>query len=290
MKITLAKYAGFCFGVKDAMDAAEALGTDVPHPIHILGHLIHNKQAVDRLAKKGIRMVPHEELDTITKGTVVISAHGVPDDTIAKARDKGLHVVDTTCPLVRKVHDATKKMEKEGYEILIYGDEKHTEVKGIRGNLRKSDVIHNPSEINVQFGRKKVFMVSQTTQEIEKFRELAEKLKKENPQLKVEDTICVPTKLRQKNSRELAKIVDVMIVIGGYHSANTRHLAEVCNRYTPTHHIETADRLQREWFSGKRHCGVTAGASTPDWIINSVIERLQNEFGGAMEELPLQKN
>ena len=288
MKITLAKYAGFCFGVKDAMDAAESLGHDVPQPIYILGHLIHNRQAVERLQKKGIRTVPHEELDTIEKGTVVISAHGVPDSTIEKARRKGLYVVDTTCPLVRKVHDATKKMEKEGYEIIIYGDKEHTEVKGIRGNLRKSDVIHNPSEINVQFGNKKVFMVSQTTQEIEKFRELAEKLKEKNPELKVEDTVCVPTKLRQKNSRELAKIVDVMIVIGGYHSANTRHLAEVCSRHTETHHIETASQLKAEWFENKKHAGVTAGASTPDWIIESVLQRLKDEFSGEMEDISVQ--
>lgn len=275
MKITLAENSGFCFGVRRALNTVNAI-KNKRGGVYILGQLIHNPQVVGELRKKGIRII--ENVDDIKKGTIVVSAHGVPDKLIKKAKTKGLRIIDTTCPLVKKVHNITKNMEKAGYNIIIFGDEEHTEVKGIKGNLKNVSVSKDMSKLRKLVKNKKSGIVSQTTQDIEKFKKVVDSLKMVNKKLLIEDTICKATKLRQKNSERLAKKVDLMIVIGGYNSANTKRLAQICSKIVNTKHIETADELKKGWFDNKKHVGVTAGASTPYWIINKVLEVIKNEF------------
>src|SRR3989338_1588737 len=269
MKVSLASHAGFCFGVKRALESVQNIKDK--DDVYILGELIHNPQEIERLKKKGIKIIGN--IDKIKKGTVVISAHGVPDHLIKKAAKKRLKVIDTTCPLVTKVHNIAKDMEKKGLNVVIFGDKNHTEVKGIKGNIKNAVIINNYSDLN-KIKKGKLGIVSQTTQDTEKYSNIINKIKEKTINLKVEDTICDATKLRQNSSRELAKRVDLMVVIGGYNSANTKRLAQICSGIVETRRIETEDELKKRWFNGKKHIGVTAGASTPEWVINNVMKKI----------------
>jgi 4-hydroxy-3-methylbut-2-enyl diphosphate reductase len=272
MKITIAKNSGFCFGVKRALDEVRKLRKR--DDIYVLGKLIHNPQVLRELEEGGIKSV--ESIDKIKEGnTIIISAHGVPDNLIEKLKGKGFEVVDSTCPLVKKVHALAKEAEKDGCRVIIFGDKEHTEVKGISGNLKNPIIISDIAEARNLDKGKKYCLVSQTTQNIEKFNQLVRELKKAIPDLRVHDTICIPTKQRQQSSVELAKNSDVMIVIGGKISANTKKLVQRCAEFTETHHIETEKELKREWFESKENIGVTAGASTPDYVIRNVVERIE---------------
>lgn len=272
MMITIAKSYGFCWGVRRALDIAEAIDNSSTK-VSVLGRLIHNPQEVERLNKKGIEI--KEKLDDIGNGTVVITSHGVSDSTIENVKNKGFNVVDTTCPLVKSVHNITKNFDKKGYNIIIYGDKNHVEVKGIRGNISKSIVVKNPEDIIGIDPNGEYLLVSQTTMAIDDFNKVANVLKKKIPSLKVVDTICMPTKERQSAAKELAQEVDIMIVVGGYMSSNTKKLASVCSEFVETHHIERAEELKNEWFIGKEHVGITAGASTPDYVVKEVVERIK---------------
>lgn len=271
LKITLAESAGFCFGVRDALAVAESLDPK-KEDIYILGKLIHNPQVISRLEQKGIKSI--DSIDNLDKGTIVISAHGVPDSTIEKARAKGLKIIDTTCPLVKSVHNIGKVMEKRDLQVVIYGEKGHTEVKGTKGNLKKAMVVSSLKEIDDLDRGKDYAVISQTTNNVQDFKAVREKFETDFKNAKVIDTICQPTKVRQSSAIELAKKSDIMIVVGGYISANTRNLAVRCSELTETHHIETADELRKEWFVDKENVGVTAGASTPDYLINDVIEKI----------------
>src|SRR3989338_636055 len=272
MKISLARNSGFCFGVKKALEEVEKIKNK--YCVYILGQLIHNKQVINELKKKGIKII--DDVDSIGKGTVVISAHGIPDKLKKKIKEKNLKIIYTTCPLVEKVHNITKELEKQGYNMIIFGDREHTEVKGIAGNLNAPVIINNASGISAF--NKKYALVSQTTQDQEEFGRTAKELRKRIKELKVMDTICSATKQRQNEAKKLAKKVDMMLVIGDFSSANTRRLEQICLKIVETRHIETASELKAGWFKGKAHIGITAGASTPDWIIKGAIERIKNEF------------
>lgn len=268
MKVTLAKDAGFCFGVKNALEKIK----NMDNSPYILGKLIHNNKVINDLTQKGFRFV--EDIDLIDKGSIIISAHGISDDTINKIKEKNLSIIDTTCPLVKKVHETTKDLEKQGYRIIIFGDKDHTEVKGIVGNLKCPIIINDISETE-QVPKGKYALVSQTTQDVKKFKQIADKLESKFKSIIINDTICSATKSRQEKSSELAKNVDLMIVIGSHHSANTKRLAEICSNLTDTKHIETKEDLKKDWFIDKSHIGVTAGASTPEHIINEVVEDIK---------------
>ncbi len=275
MKITIAENSGFCFGVKRALEEAKKL--ENKKNVYVLGKLIHNPQVVKGLEKKGIKSI--ENIDNLEKGSiVVVSAHGVPDKLIEKLKKEGFDVVDSTCPLVRKVHDITKGAETGGYKVIILGDKEHTEVKGIAGNLKDPVILSDISDTDSLDMEGKYCLVSQTTQNVEKFNKLIDELKILVKDLKVYDTICIPTKQRQQSSVDLAKKSDLMLVLGGKISANTKKLAQRCSEFTETHHIETEEELKKEWFKGKEHIGITAGASTPDYIINKVVDRIENGF------------
>lgn len=266
MNIKLAEESGFCFGVKKALDRVNSI--ENKENLYILGKLIHNSQVIESLKKQGIKFI--ENIDEIKQGTLVISAHGISDDIIAKAKEKQLNIIDTTCPLVKNVHNITKNLEQQGYRIIIFGDKQHTEVKGIKGNLKDPIIISNIQELeNLQTG--KYALVSQTTQDIVKFNEISNKLKEKIRDLIITDTICSATKLRQENAEKLAKESDLMLVIGDYNSANTKRLKDICSKIVETKHIEKPNEIKKEWFKDKENIGITAGASTPKNVIREVI-------------------
>ncbi len=272
MKISIAKSYGFCWGVRRAIDIAESIG-DRENGVNVLGRLIHNPQEVERLNKIGIQI--KENIGEISGKTVVITSHGVPDSTIENAKTKGFSVVDTTCPLVKSVHNITKNFDKKGYKTIINRDKNHIEVKGIGGNLSSYIVLKKAEELPEVNPDGNFLLVSQTTMAIDEFNKVADELKKRLPNLKVVDTICAPTKERQSAAKELSQQVDIMLVVGGYMSSNTKKLAQVCSEFIETRHIERADELKGEWFAGKEHVGITAGASTPDYVVNSVAEKIR---------------
>ncbi|MBU0628272.1 MAG: 4-hydroxy-3-methylbut-2-enyl diphosphate reductase [Nanoarchaeota archaeon] len=286
MKIIRAEESGFCFGVKKALDRINSIKNK--ENIYVLGKLIHNPQVMDELKQQGIIFV--ETLDEVKGGTLVISAHGVSDDIIQKAEQKGLDIIDTTCPLVRNVHNITKDLQKQGYRIIIFGDKNHAEVKGIQGNLKDPLIINSIEDLtNLEHG--KYALVSQTTQEVVEFNKLSEHLKENSKRsfeglsnkfdkkikdLIIKDTICSATKQRQENALKVAAQSDLMVVIGGYNSANTKRLKDICSKITETKHIEKADELNKEWFQNKNTIGITAGASTPEKVIQEVIGKITN--------------
>jgi 4-hydroxy-3-methylbut-2-enyl diphosphate reductase len=270
MNIRLAEESGFCFGVKKALDRINAISDK--KNVYVLGKLIHNPQVINNLKKEGIKFV--DSIDDIKEGTLVISAHGASDNVIWEIKGKGLKMIDTTCPLVKNVHNITKNLEEQGYRVIIFGDKEHTEVKGIKGNLKDPIIINSVSELD-ELKEGKYALVSQTTQDVVEFNEISEKLKNKVTDLVISDTICSATKARQENAKKLAKEVEFMIVVGGYNSANTRRLKDICGEIIETKHIENSDELCKEWFDGKENIGITAGASTPENVVKDVIDRVK---------------
>lgn len=266
--IHLAASAGFCFGVARAIDIAKQTAGERK----ILGDLVHNPLVVQQLATAGAVVV--QSLDQVPSGKVVITAHGIPDSTIAAAKAKGLEVVNTTCPLVGTVYYFARKFESEGYHVVVVGNPNHIEVKGIVGNVQSATIVQKPEDI-AQLRGKKVGVVSQTTNEPAYFKNVVESIKAVAGELVWQDTICFPTKDRQRAAVELAQQVQVMIVIGGRKSANTKHLHEICSRHTISHWIEFPEELKPEWFSHIQEIGVTAGASTPQELIDRTMERIR---------------
>ncbi len=273
-KIELAKEMGFCFGVKRAIEEINKIIKE--KKVYVLGKLIHNPQVIHDLERRGVGMV--EDSRGIKEGTVVISAHGIANRTIESIEEKGLEVIDLTCPLVKKVHNITKKSEKEGRKIIVYGDKEHTEVRGIVGNLKNYKVIKDFNELTKEDLECKVTLVSQTTRDLRKFNNLAEKMKENGKDVEIKDTICISTRNKQESSIEIAKNSDIMIVIGGKISSNTLRLKEICSDLCETKHIETEKELKSEWFLDKERIGITAGASTPYEIIEKVIRKIENGF------------
>lgn len=271
MKIYLAKHAGFCFGVKRAIDmATKTAGRNV----YTLGPLIHNAQVVKDLEKKGIKCA--ESLSEIPEGTVIIRAHGVPPQTIQQAKNLGLEVIDATCPYVEKVHNITKKLQKEGYQVMILGERNHPEVIGVKGNSENAIVVEDVEEARKLGCYEKLGLVSQTTQSKEKFKEIVKELKKHVKKLKIYNTICSATEKRQQAATSLAQKVELMIVLGDRNSGNTRRLAELCSKETQTLHVEKSSDLDKAVLKEKKKIGVTAGASTPEYLIKDTIKHLKN--------------
>lgn len=266
MKVICAENMGFCFGVKRALNMVLN-----ERDACTLGQLIHNPQVVEMFEKKGIKVV--NSIDEADK-TLIITAHGISKSIIEKAKEKGLRIIDTTCPIVKKVHDLAKEFNKKKYKIILLGDKKHSEVKGIVSNAKDVIILSSDEEVRKLKFDKACFL-SQTTQSLKKFNEIADILKKNIPDLKVFNTICDATKKRQDSALKLAKKVDMMIVIGGYNSANTKMLSQICSKIVETKHIEKAGELDDMWFNGKNLIGLTAGASTPDWVIKNVKEKIE---------------
>jgi 4-hydroxy-3-methylbut-2-enyl diphosphate reductase len=276
MKIRKAVHAGYCWGVERALEIV--VDTAAGHPgetIRTLGPIIHNPHVVQSLEERGVRAV--DKLDDMTDGTVIIRTHGVPPQVYQQAREKGLNVVDATCPLVTLVQNKAKQLVDEGYHLVIFGNAKHPEVIGTIGHAGgKATVIERPEQVKELQFPKRVGVVVQTTQETELLSALLAELTNRCKELKVFNTICNPTIERQEAARELAREVDVVIVVGGKTSSNTRHLAEVCREEgAVAYHVEEASEVEADWVKGVENVGVTAGASTPAWLMDQVIERIQ---------------
>ncbi|MBM3211075.1 4-hydroxy-3-methylbut-2-enyl diphosphate reductase [Candidatus Poribacteria bacterium] len=276
MKIIKAKNAGFCFGVKRAMKLALEAAANNEKNIYSLGPLIHNPQEVELLSQKGVHVT--SDLKSLGPGDVlIIRSHGTTPMVLEEARAKGVNIVDATCPFVVKAQKVAKQLSDEGYQVVIVGESNHPEVIGIRGFVGKDAwVVEKSEEIEFFPDKPRMGIIAQTTQSFENFQGVVCAVLEKTSELKAVNTICNATAYRQIEAMELTKNVDVMIVIGGRNSANTTRLAELCGQSgIPTHHVETAKELETSWLESKEKIGVTAGASTPDWIIKEVIDRLK---------------
>jgi len=274
MKITVAKHAGFCFGVRDAVeiakDAAKKHGV-----VYMLGDIVHNERVVEELAETGVQVV--DSLDKVQDGPVLFRAHGTPVEVWEQAREKGLDIIDATCPLVHEIHDEVRAMEEDGRQIYIIGDKGHDEVVGIMSQVKKPILISTPEEASALRKKKRGGVVSQSTQMVENVQEIITILMMKIKDLKFVNTICHPTRQNQSELKALASTNDVMIVIGSFTSANTKRLASIAATMNAnTHQVEHADDLRDTWFADAKSVGVHAGASTPDNTIDEVIERLKS--------------
>ncbi|MCL4459300.1 MAG: 4-hydroxy-3-methylbut-2-enyl diphosphate reductase [Chloroflexi bacterium] len=277
MEVILAKEMGFCFGVRRAVGLVERAAKE-HEQVSTLGWLVHNPQVVHWLEQLGVRVA--SDLADIDGGAVVIAAYGVPPTVVEEARRRGLKVIDATCPLVKVVQEKARHLSQDGYLVVLFGDPGHAEVKGVLGWTEgKTRVVSNLQDLEGLLLAKKVAVLSQTTQRIGAYEEIVKRLIelqiKQAKEIAVYNTICNATAERQQAALELTKEVDVVVVVGGRESANTRRLAEICrNQGVPTYHIEEVSELRPEWFVSACRVGVTAGASTPDWSIASVLECL----------------
>jgi 4-hydroxy-3-methylbut-2-en-1-yl diphosphate reductase len=270
VRLLIAKSAGFCFGVRRAMEMAFDAARKVKSPLFSLGPLIHNPQAVASLGDLGIEV--RERIDAIPGGTVIFRSHGVSLGDFQEARKKRLRVIDATCPIVKRAQRYTKFLHRRGYPVLIVGDANHPEVEAIRSYLGERAVVVNHVQALVSLGPwEKLGVIAQTTQSSALFKEIVATVMDKAKEVRVFNTICQATAIRQTEAVEIARKVDAMIVIGGYNSGNTQRLAAICREIQPrTYHVETAREIAPEWLAGREKVGLTAGASTPSWVIEEV--------------------
>jgi len=282
-RIVLAQVAGFCFGVKRAVDMANAARRSRQDRLTVLGPIVHNTQVIARMEREGIGT--STELSDIREGTVILSAHGVAPSVVAQAKSQGLNILDVTCPFVTKVHRTAKQLYDQGYQVLLVGDHGHTEVKGVVGTVEaeggKVTVIASVAEVvalrEANRLSKKVGIVSQTTQHNSDFGNIVGEVARTATDVRAVNTICNATDELQEAAIRLARTVEMVLVIGGKKSANTQRLRQLCaDQGVPAYHIETADEIKPAWLEGVHVVGITAGASTPDWSIEEVA-RAVNE-------------
>lgn len=273
MEVIAADHAGICYGVAQAIEKA----TKAPKPVASLGPLIHNRQVVEQLYRAGV--YPVASVGEVENGRILIRSHGVAPDVLAAARAKGLEVIDATCPYVARAQRLAQKLAAEGYQVIIVGEPEHPEVKGLTGWAGPGAIVVTDKEAAAALPPyPKRAILAQTTQPQIKLEEVAEALRPSTANLVVHNTVCQATRQRQEAAIELARQVDVMVVVGGRDSANTRHLAELCQATgTMTYHVETAGELCRQWFKNARRVGVAGGASTPAWIIEEVVVMLSEK-------------
>jgi len=284
MKILRAEHLGMCFGVKDAIHLA--VETARSGPLTILGDLVHNETVLADLRARDIRF--GQSPDEIATQTVMVTAHGASQRRIGETRKLGLNVLEATCPLVHLAHRSLAKLVRNGFHPIIIGKHDHVEVRGMTEDLDQYDVVLSEDDVAKLLERPKFGILSQTTQPIEKVRQLVQLVRNRFPQsdLRFVDTVCQPTKQRQAAAIELAQKCDAIIVIGGTHSNNTHELVKTCSRFCPrVHHVQTADDLHPEWFSPTDIVGITAGTSTPDSVIDEVENILNKINQGRKDEL-----
>ncbi|MEM7164659.1 MAG: 4-hydroxy-3-methylbut-2-enyl diphosphate reductase [Planctomycetota bacterium] len=275
MKISVARALGTCFGVQDAIDAA--MDESFRDNLTIVGQLVHNPQIVAQLLDNGVRIVDSID-DPIDTNNVMITAHGAPASLKAELEKRGHTVFDASCPLVLKVHVKVARLVRDGFFPVVIGQRNHVEVRGIVGDLEEFDVIRDVEEIDRLAERERVGIVCQTTQQVETARGIVAAIEERYPDKEVQfvDTICRPTKDRQEAVRELTELVDIMIVVGGYNSSNTKKLKKVCDdRGLAAYHVERPDEIDSQWFVGRSHVGITAGTSTPHAVIEDVRKHIE---------------
>ena len=272
MNIHLAKARGFCMGVERSISMAEEAREQLDGDITILNEIVHNNSVVQALENKGIGRTV--DLDRVQAGTLIISAHGVAPNVIADARGKGLNVIDSTCPLVTVLHKAADYFIKRDYTVIIFGDGDHDEMKGVKGHnpdkiivLKNIDTLEDLPEI-----AGKVAFISQSTQSMEKFDKAADLVEQKYGEVRIKNTICDATRQRQTSILDLAPRMDLMIVVGSQTSANSQRLAQISQKSgTPAYLIDNAAEIKPSWLSDVKNLGITAGASTPDWVVMDVV-------------------
>lgn len=274
MKIELAKSYGFCYGVKRAIDIAQK------HPNSVtFGPLIHNKDEINRLKEQhNVGLVENLE-DARKYDTVIIRTHGITKDRLKTLKKEGKKIINATCPYVTTPQQIVEKMSKKGYTIVIFGDKNHPEIQGVASYSYDQDrthiVLSKEDLIGLPLGTK-VAIVAQTTRKPEIYQEIVASLTVRVAELRVFNTICNATFENQEAAAQLAQKADVMIVIGGKNSSNTKQLHSICKNFLKdSYHIENEDELQKQWFNNKKLCGIAAGASTPDWIIDNIIKKIE---------------
>lgn len=273
MKVQLASSYGFCFGVKRAIQIAQEHKNSAT-----MGPLIHNQKEISRL-KKDYNVDLYKSIDDVQKDdTIIIRTHGIPQNDLKQLKSKSSKVINATCPFVTTPQQIVKKISKEEYSVLIFGDKDHPEVKGVKSYAQDDvHVILDKKELDtINFKYDKIATVAQTTRKKEQYLEIVNDLILKNKEVRVFNTICDATFENQDAARELSKEVDIMIVIGGKDSSNTKQLLHICLENVESFLIEDDTELDKTWFKNKTLCGVTAGASTPDWIINKVVKKIEN--------------
>ena len=274
MKILVAKDAGYCFGVRDAVKLAKKSGTDYKE-VYMLGDIVHNEQVVSDLSKKGSKVV--KNLDEIPKDKpVLFRAHGTDPETWKAAQKKKLNIIDATCPLVTEIHEEIKSLEEEGRRTIIIGDHNHDEVVGIASQVKNAIIISSPEEARSLKKMKKAGVVTQSTQMIENVQEILTVLSEKVYDLRFVNTICYPTRRNHEQIKKLADICDLMVVIGSYTSANSKRLTQLSiARNENSFQVTCADEVKKSWFTNIGSVGISAGASTPDDLIADVISKVK---------------
>ena len=277
MKIKVAKNIGFCFGVKRAMGLTlKALRENPGKPIYTFGPLIHNPPAIEKLRSMGIRVI--HSLRNVQNGILIIPSHGLTPSIIAQANKKKLSLIDATCPYVLRSQRLVNQLAIEGYKVIIVGQSSHPEIRGIIGGIKKSGrVIGKAEDLKSLPRSKKIGVVTQTTESLPRFKEIVALILDKSFELKVYNTLCAHTLKRQEEARQIAKNVDLMLVIGGHNSANTRRLFEICAAIVSTHQIESADELNCKWLKGKNNIGLISGTSTPLFAVREVAKKVRGE-------------
>ena len=278
MRIEIAQNAGYCYGVRRAFSLVErAVREHAEGPFYTLGPIIHNPQAVEML-KRERGVYPISSLDEVDRGVLIIRTHGVPPELINRALKKGLKVVDATCPFVKRAQSKAKELVDEGYQVVILGEKEHPEVIGIIAHAgERAYVVEVLEDVRRLPDMRKVGVIFQTTQELEGFGRILSELLLKSEEMKVHNTICHAIRNQQAAARDLARRADLMLVVGGRNSGNTRRLLQICrDAGARAYHIETAEEIDPKWFKGVELVGIAAGASTPDFIIEGVVERLKD--------------
>jgi len=277
MQIKRAEGIGFCLGVRRAVDIVERVAAERGN-VETLGAIVHNQPVLRKLAKKGVSVV--KDIADVKGKVVITSSHGVSPEVAEDIKKKEIEPIDTTCPFVKRAQITAERFAKDGFFTIVYGDAAHPEVKGILGRTNGEGIATTEVEslLKTESLPRRLGILSQTTQIPDSFAEFIKKLLVsplfKDAELRVADTICHDIRQRQINSLELAKECDLVLVVGGHTSANSRHLVELCSTVTPTYLVETADEIDSEWLNGKEYVGVTSGASTDESTIDEVVARL----------------
>ncbi|MEN8126182.1 MAG: 4-hydroxy-3-methylbut-2-enyl diphosphate reductase [Planctomycetota bacterium] len=275
MKVLVAEKCGFCPGVRTAINLAQkTLGQE--SKVYSLGHIIHNEDVVNQLSEAGLSTV--DSIENIDSGTVLIRSHGATLAELSRIREKGLEIVDATCVLVKRVQKIARQLNEEGYKVIMIGDKNHPEVKAVVGSTDDVVVIAAPKDLDKISLSKKLGVICQTTQSPDHFADMIAAISRKGfSEMKVINTLCRETKERQTAAVKLCRQVDVMFVLGGLHSANTRKLAELCEKHnSQTYHLQNWSELDKNCLFGKTTAGVTAGASTPDEVIEEFVQNLES--------------
>ncbi len=275
MEVLIADKCGFCQGVRNAIKTAEQT-LEGGENVYSFGPIIHNTDVVDKLSEKGLKTV--ENIDQVSEGTILIRSHGATKQQVSEIRGRNLKIVDATCVLVKKVQNLAAELEQEGYIVVVIGDCDHPEVRAITGSVENAIVVAGKQDLEKLKGLRKLGIICQTTQSYSHFAEtVSEIIKRGFGELKIVNTLCQEAIKRQDSAMELSKKVDIMFVLGGKHSANTKKLAELCKMYNiNTFHLQNWSELDVSLLAGKKTAGVTAGASTPDWVIEEFAARLRD--------------